>query len=75
MNNTTIINISNINNSNIAYMNTYHCQIMTTIAYRIVKYESRIKKAIMANHTFFAVVTFSRINPLAYINSFVMQHL
>ena len=32
MNNTTTINVFNSDNSNIAYNNTKHCQIMTTIA-------------------------------------------
>ena len=41
---------------------------MTTIAYRILKLESMIKKLIMANHRFFAVITFSEINSFAYIN-------
>ena len=75
MNNTTIINIFNSNNSNTAYIKTQHCQIRTTIAYRILKIESMIKKPIMANHVFFAAVTFSKINSFAYINSFVIQHL
>ena len=46
--------------------------IMTTIAYRIFKYEYVIKKP---NHTFFAVVTFSKTNFFAYINSVIIQHL
>ena len=75
MENTTIINIYDSNNSNITYINNKHCQIMTTIAYRIFKFESVIKKSIVTNHTFFAVVTFSKINSFAYINSIVIQHL
>ena len=75
MNNTTTINIFNNDNNNIAYNKTQHCQIMTTIAYRILKFESMIKKAVMANHTLFGVVTFSNINSFAYINSIVTQHL
>ena len=51
MNNTTIINIFNSDNSNIAYINTLHCQIMTTIVYRILKFESMIKKPIVTNHS------------------------
>ena len=41
---------------------------MITIAYIIFKLESMIKKQIVGNHTFFAVVT---INFFAYINSIV----
>ena len=67
MNNRTIINTfnsDNNNNNNIADIDTLqcHCQIMTIIAYRIFKFESIIKKLIMANHAFLAVVTFSNIN-------------
>ena len=39
---------------------------MVILAYRIFKFESVIKKPIMANHTFFAVVTFSEIISFAY---------
>ena len=39
---------------------------MVILAYRILKFESVIKKPIMANHTFFAVVTFSEIISFAY---------
>ena len=49
MNNTRIINIFNSNNSNIAYNKTQNRQIMTTIVYIILKFESMIKKPIMAN--------------------------
>ena len=48
---------------------------MKTIVYRILKFESIIKKAIVANHAFFAVVTVSKINFFAYISSIVIQHL
>ena len=68
MNNTTIINIFNSDNSNIAYIKTAHCR---TIAYMILKFESMIKRKIMANHTF---LTFGKIN-FAYINSIVTQRL
>ena len=74
MNNTTIMNIFNRDNSNIAYINTKHCQIMATIAYRILKFESMIKKRIVANHAWF-VSTFSKVNSFAYINSIAIQHL
>ena len=72
--NTTTINIFKSDNSNIAYVKTYHCQFMTTIAYRILKFESMIKKLIVANHAFFTAITFSKINSFAYINSIVIYH-
>ena len=74
MNNTTIINIFSSYNSNIAYINTQNCKNKATIAYGILKFESMIKK-IVANHTFFAAVTFMKIKSFAYINSFLIQHL
>ena len=45
---------------------------MASIAYRILKVESMIKKLIVANRTFFTSITFSRIDPFAYINSLVI---
>ena len=75
MNNTSIINIFNSDNSNIAYIKTKHFQVMTTIEYRILKFESVITKTIVLNHAFFAVLTFSKIDSFAFINSIVMQHL
>ena len=48
---------------------------MTTSAYRILKLESMIKNSIIANHTFFTFITFSRINSSSYINPIVIQHL
>ena len=45
MNNTTVIKTLNSdNNSNIAYIKTQHCQIMATIAYKILKFETMNKK-------------------------------
>ena len=38
-----VINIFNSDNSNIASNKTQHCEIMTTIAYIILKFESVIK--------------------------------
>ena len=61
-----IMNIFNSDNSNIAYSN---------IANRILKFKPMIKKPIMTNHTFFAVVTFSKISSFADINSIVIQCL
>ena len=71
MNNTAIINFfnSDISNSNVAYIKMQNCQIMATIAYRILKFESTIKKPIVANHAFFTSITFSRISSFTYINS------
>ena len=74
MNNTTIVNIFNNDNSNYAYIKTQHYQIMAIIAYRIFKLEFMIKKPSVANHTFFNSITFSRINPFAYINFIVIQY-
>ena len=39
---------------------------MTTIKDRMLQFKSMIKKAIVTNHTFFAVITFSRINFFAF---------
>ena len=61
MNNTMIINVFNSDNSNIAYNKRKNYQIMTAIAYRILKFESMIKKAIMENYAFFTFITLSRI--------------
>ena len=44
MNNTTITNNFNSNNSNIVYIKTQHDQIVTTIPNRIVKFKPMIKK-------------------------------
>ena len=63
MNNTTIINIFNGDNSSIAYINTRHCQVITTIAFIVLKVESMIKKSKVKNYAFFAVVTFTRSIP------------
>ena len=45
------------------------------ITHIVLKFEFIIKKPIVENHTFFAVVTFSKINSFAYIHSMVVQHL
>ena len=55
-------NTFNSYNSNMANINTQNCQIMTTIKNGISKFKPMIKIAIVANHTFFTVITFSRIN-------------
>ena len=73
MNNTTISNIFSNGLSNIAYVNTILCQLMRTIAYRLLKFESMIKNPIMQNRKYFAVVTFSKINSFAFIISIVIS--
>ena len=62
MNNTTITNLFNSDNSNFANVKTQHRQIITTITDRILKFEPMIKKRTVANYTLFTVITFSRIN-------------
>ena len=49
MNNTTIINPFNSDNSCIANIKTQHLQIMTTITDRILKFVLMIKKPIVTN--------------------------
>ena len=44
MNNTTIINTFNCDDSNIANIKTQHGQVMTTITNRILKFKPKIKK-------------------------------
>ena len=76
MNNTTVIKTLNSdNNSNIAYIKTQHCQIMATIAYKILKFETMIKKNNSDKNALFTAITFSRINYFGYINLIVTQHL
>ena len=52
INNTTIINHFNSDNSYIIKIKTEHCQIMTTITNIILKFKPMTKKPIVANHTF-----------------------
>ena len=75
MNNKTIINIFNSDNSNIAYIKTQNCQIFITIAYRILKFEPMIKTPILANYEFYVIATFSRNNSFAYLNSIALKVL
>ena len=75
MDNTTIINIFNSNNNNVASIKTENSQIMKTVRYQILKFEPMIKKSIVANHAFLAVTTFSRTSSFTYIKSIVIQHL
>ena len=51
MNNTTVINTLNSDNSNIAYIKTQHCQIMAVITYRILRFKLITKKPIVINQT------------------------
>ena len=73
--NTTIINIFNSDNKNIAYIKTKNHQIMTASSYRTSKDEPMFKKPIVTSHAFFTVITLSRINFFTYINSIVIQDL
>ena len=75
MNNTTVINIFNSDNINIAYIKAQNRQIMTTITNIILKFEPMTKKPLVTNHAFFTSITFSRIDSSAYINSIVKQYL
>ena len=75
MNNPTIINILNSDNSKIAFIKTQNCLTMATIAYRILKFEYMVKKPIVPNHGLFYFITFSRVNSFPYIISIVVQHL
>ena len=70
--NNTIINTFNKYNSRIANTDTQHRQVMTIVINRIFKFESMIKKPIVASYTFFAVITF-KINSFVYINSIVIS--
>ena len=48
---------------------------MTAITKRILIFRPMIKNLIVADHAFFAIVTFNRINSFTYINSIVIQKL
>ena len=48
---------------------------MATIGYRILKFESMIKKSKVANYPFFTYITFNKINLFTYINYILIQHL
>ena len=56
MNNTTIIDIFNSSNSNIAYIKRN--KTIARIAYKILKLESMIKKPKVASHAFFSFCYF-----------------
>ena len=74
MNNETIINPFIIDDSNITNIKTRNCQIMRIITNIISKLIPMIKKPLVANHTFFTVITFKKINFFAYIKFIVTQH-
>lgn len=73
--NATIINIINNNNTNIAYIEKQHGQLMAIIAYRNLKLEPVIKKSVVTSHTFFTFITLSNINSFTKTNSIAIQHL
>ena len=56
MNNTTTSHTLKSDNSNIASIKTQHHKIMTTITYRILKFEPKIKKSIVTNYTLLTVI-------------------
>ena len=72
MNNTTISSSFNSDNSNIANSKTQHRQIITTITYRILKFEPLIKKPIVTNYTFCTVITTASIN--SSLKSVLLQY-
>ena len=55
-------------------LKTQNRQMVATIAYRILKFDSMIKKPIVTNDIFLTSITF-RINSFVYINSIVIKHL
>ena len=61
MNNTTIINTFNSDNSNITNINTKLLKIMTTITGITLKYKKMIAKKVVTNLTLCTVIIFSRI--------------
>ena len=62
MNDTTIANIFNSDNTNITKIKTQHHQIMTTITDKILKLKPMIKKAIVKNHINSLLLLFSAIS-------------
>ena len=61
VNKTTITNTFNSDNSNIAKIKTQHRQIMTTVTNGLLKFKFMIKRPVMANYTFFFVITLCNI--------------
>lgn len=64
--NTTITNIFNSDNKNIAYIKTKHHLIMTASAYRTSKVETMFKKPIVTSHAFVTAISLSRIRYRLY---------
>ena len=69
MNNTTIINIFNDDNSYVDNIKTQHCQNMAIITKKIKKFKLMIKMPVVTIHTFFTNIPFSKINFFACIYS------
>ena len=59
--NTTITTILNNDDCNITKFKAQHYQIIRTITYRTLKFESVTKKSVLKNHTFFTII---RINSI-----------
>ena len=62
-NDKTIINNCKSDNSNATNTRTQNCQMMTTITNNVLKFKIMIKTPRPTNHTFFTIITLSRINP------------
>ena len=62
LNDATIINIFNSDNSNITRTKAQPYDIMTTITDRILKVKTMIEKLIITNNTSFIIITFSKIS-------------
>ena len=54
------------------YIKRKNCQIMGNITNVALKFEPMIEKRTMANHAFFAVANFRKINSFAYIDSIII---
>ena len=59
--NTTIINTFNSDNNNITNIKRQHHQIMTSITNRNLKFKTMIRNPVVADNTFFTIITFSNI--------------
>ena len=66
INNTTITNIFNIDNSDITKTKTQHYQITTVISNKILIFKPLIKKPIATNRALFTVINFSDISIYCY---------
>ena len=66
INNTTITNIFNIENSDITKTKTQYYQIMTVISNKILIFKPLIKKPIATNRALFTVINFSDISIYCY---------